>query len=325
MLILKMPALVKPLCFPAVGSFLMIIQLSALSATKTASDMDMEAILSGIQYYNSLIQSGEADMTHTMIQKGAPMAEKMNGNLMNGTYKYHFMFDRNKMRMDREQAETDRFRRYTYIYFTGQWEWEMSEEYVNGKSSILYIYNTTVRSKFEQRDPRDYGEFDRDRFLNKNDFRVKGQEKIDNIVCYVLEHKNGKTRFWIAPEQGFRVLKTEYEYSLGPHYKGEDGKERYGIERNFISYEKHGEVWFPKAVDHRIYYIDKKGQKQLMVNYKTEAKNIRLNHQIPKEKFAIDLQHDADEIKVFLANSDEVLTKEQFIERYDSVIKSSNE
>jgi outer membrane lipoprotein-sorting protein len=319
----------KLLCFLAIGSFLIIIQPSAFSATKTISNIDMGVILSGIQHYNSVIQSGEADMTHTMIQKAVPMTDKK--PVMNETYKYHFMFDRNKMRMDTDQDQmksemkSDRFRHHTYIYFTGQWEWEMSEEYVNGKSSILYIYNTTVRSKFEQRDPRDYGEFDRDRFLNKNDFRVKGQEKIDNIVCYVLEHKNGKTRFWIAPEQGFRVLKTEYEYSLGPHYKGEDGKERYGIERNFISYEKHGEVWFPKAVDHRIYYIDKKGQKQLMVNYKTEAKNIRLNHQIPKEKFAIDLQHDADEIKVFLANSDEVLTKEQFIERYGSVIKSSNE
>jgi outer membrane lipoprotein-sorting protein len=199
----------------------------------------------------------------------------------------------------------------------------MSEQYVNGKSYILYIYTTTVRSKFEQRDPRDYGEFDRDRFLNNDDFRVKGQEKIGNIVCYVLENKDGKTRFWIAPEQGFRTLKTEYKYSLGPRYRGEDGKETYGIERNLISYEKYGKAWFPKSVDHKIYYIDKKGQKQLMTHYKTEAKNIRLNHQIPKEKFAIDLQQDADEIKVFIGNSGETLTKEQFIERYGSVIKSS--
>jgi len=324
MLILKLPA-IKILCFFAIGGFFIVIQLSAFSATETLSKMDMETILSGIKHYNSLCQSGEADVTHTMIQKGMPMTEKMNGTLMNGTYKYHFMFDRNKMRMDREQVETDRIRHYTYIYFTGQWEWDISEQYVNGKSYILYIYTTTDRSKYEQRDPRGYGEFDLNRFLNKDDFRVKGQEKIDNIVCYVLEHKDGKTRFWIAPEQGFRTLKTEYEYSLGPRYKGEDGKERYGIERNFISYEKHGEVWFPKAVDHKIFYIDEKGQEQLMTNYKTEAKNIRLNHQIPKEKFAIDLQHAADEIKVFLANSGETLTKEQFIEQYDSLIKSSKE
>jgi len=305
----------------------MIVQLSAFSATKTASDMDMEVILSGIQYYNSLIQSGEADMTHTMIQKGAPMAEKMNGTLMNGTFKYHFMFDQNKMRTDRDQNQTksDRFRRYTYIYFTGQWEWDISEQFVDGKSYIMYIYTTTERSKYQERDPRNYGEFDLNRFLNKDDFRIKGQEKIGNIACYVLENKDGKTRFWISPEQGFRTLKAEYKYSLGPRYKGEDGKETYAIERNFISYEKHGEAWFPKSVNHRIYYIDKKGQEQLMTNYKTEAKNIRLNHQIPKEKFAIDLQQDADEIKVFLANSDEVLTKEQFIERYGSVIESSKE
>ena len=322
MLISKLPA-IKILCFLAISVFFIAIQLSAFSATETLSKMDMETILSGIKHYNSLTQSGEADMTHTMIQKAVPMTNKK--SVMNETYKYHFMFDRNKMRMDREQVETDRIRHYTYIYFTGQWEWDISEQYVNGKSYILYIYTTTDRSKYEQRDPRGYGEFDLNRFLNKNDFRIKGQEKIDNIVCYVLEHRDGKTRFWIAPEQGFRALKTEYKYSLGPRYKGEDGKETYGIERNFISYEKYGEAWFPKAVDHRIYYIDKKGQKQLMVNYKTEAKNIRLNHQIPKEKFAIDLQHDADVIKVFLANSDEVLTKEQFIERYDSVIKSSNE
>jgi len=323
MLILKSSNAIKFLCFPAVGSFLMIIQLSAFSATKTASDMDMEVILSGIQYYNSLCRSGEADMTHTMIQKGAPMTEKINGILLNGTYKYHFMFDQNKMRMDREQLESDRSRRYTYIYFTGQWEWDISEEYANGKSSVLYIYTTTDRSKYEQRDPRGYGEFDLKRFLNKDDFRIKGQEKIDNIVCYVLENKNGKTRFWIAPEQGFRTMKAEYEYSLGPHK--EDGKQLYGFEHNLISYEKHGEVWFPKTVDHRIYYIDKKGQKQLMTNYKTEAKNIRLNHQIPKEKFAIDLQHEADKTEVFLANSGEVLTKEQFIERFGSVIESSKE
>jgi len=45
MLKLKMPALLKPLCFLAVCNFLIIIQLSALSAAKTVSDMDMEAIL----------------------------------------------------------------------------------------------------------------------------------------------------------------------------------------------------------------------------------------------------------------------------------------
>jgi len=324
MLISKLPA-IKILCFLAISSFFIAIQSPAFSATKTASDIDMETILSGIKHYNSLCQSGEADMTHTMIQKGAPMAEKMNGTLMNETYKYHFMFDRNKMRMDREQMESDRLRRYTYVYFTGQWEWDVSEQFVDGKSYIMYIYTTTDRSKYQERDPRGYGEFDLNRFLNNDDFRIKGQEKIDDIVCYVLEHKDGKTRFWITPERGFRTLKAEYKYSLGPRYKGENGKERYGIERNSISYEKHGEVWFPKSVDHKIFYIDEKGQEQLMVNYKTEAKNIRLNHQIPKEKFAIDLQQDADEIKVFLANSDEVLTKEQFIERYGSVIESSKE
>lgn len=324
MLKLKMPA-IKILCFFAISGFFIAIQSPAFSATK--SKMDMETILSGIKHYNSLCQSGEADVTHTMIQKGAPMTEKTNGTLMNGTFKYHFMFDRNKMRMDRDQdqKESDRFRRYTYIYFTGQWEWDISEQFVDGKSYIMYIYTTTDRSKYQERDPRGYGEFDRDRFLNKDDFKIKGQEKIDNIACYVLENKDGKTRFWIAPEQGFRTLKTEYQYSLGLHYKDEDGKARYGIERNSISYEKHGEVWFPKSVDHKIFYIDEKGQEQLMVNYKTEAENIHLNHQIPKEKFAIDLQQDADDIKVFLGNSGETLTKEQFIERYGSVIESSKQ
>jgi len=103
----------------------------------------------------------------------------------------------------------------TYIYFAGEWGWDMTyEEIVNGKTYIRGIYYTTPRSKYFDWDPREMANrelgVDLHKHLKKNDFRIERQEKIDGNICYVLEHTDGQEfeRVWIAPEQGFRPLKT---------------------------------------------------------------------------------------------------------------------
>jgi len=305
----RISTLLKSLCFLVV-SFPLTSLLFAFSSEK---GMDLEIILSGIQYYDSLIKSGEGDVTYRRIQT-AGLTDA--GSDM--THEYHLIFNQRKTRMDIPEHILGKlhFPKLTYINTEGKGEWKIQYD----KSRTHYTYSTTSNGTFRDWDPRwimttIWQEGSVYEHLKKGNFKVKQKQNLGKIECYVLENPDREEKIWIAPDLGFRFLKYEHKFALEvdlPRRGMKKGTPM--VTRRWASYQKYGEAWFPKQTTTEASFIDEKGQEHLLSKTQHETKNFRLNHKIPKKRFTIKIPEDA---QIWVADLRTFMSKKKFLKYYN--------
>lgn len=294
-----------------------------LAFSSEEDSLDLEIILSGIQYYDSLIKSGEGDVTYRQIIAFTPRGSKIPKGKMpemrEETHKYHLTFHRHKTRMDIPEHFVGKlhFSKRTVITDEkGEWVTTYHDDHISGyhystKSSLAYMdWDPRILLKIPWRSKGTVY-----KYLKKKKFKVKQKESVRRIECYRLETPDGKERIWITPDLGFRFLKYERETkSRGVPGWVEMKKGTPLVTRRRVYYKKYGEAWFPKKAIREWFFIDEKGQERRTEREQYELKNFRLNHDIPEKKFTIEIPEDT---QIWVADLRTFMSKKKFLKYYN--------
>lgn len=270
------------------------------------SNLDLEVILAGIQHYDSLIKSGDGDVTYKFIQT---LQEPAVTNI-----KYHLIFNENKTRMEMKESFSGElhFPKKTYVA-TEKGAWTIQYD----KSETHYTFSTNHNTLYTHQDLRwatttKWGKRGLSDYLKTNRFKVIQKEDLGKVPCYVLANKKGE-RIWIAPTKGFRYFKYKHKLALKRDMAGLK-KEQTVVLRTLVSYQKYGEVWFPNKVISEGFWLDSKGKKHLHTRKITETKNFQVNLEIPKEKFIIEIPEDT---QIWVADLRTFMSKKKFLKYYN--------
>ena len=111
-------------------------------------------------------------------------------------------------------------------------------------------------------------------YLEKNAVGIVGEEDINGVPCAIVEAKlppkNGRVKFWIAPLQGYRVLKRQFEAT----YHG-------GIPSHvtmIVQYQKVNGVWIPKSsTDTTLALNQESGNQELLFKFTLTVEDAEVN------------------------------------------------
>lgn len=284
-------------CFVFLACFTTAFAQETPSQDTEEEILDFEALLAAIKQTDTPLKSGEGIVIHI---SGDPLLDTDTRIVT-----LRIVFDSKNTRFDSP-------RRTTILTPTTMWQIVR-----NGKPN--YYFSTKPQSHHEHMDPRRFLTWvDKDlaTYLRENDFHIKGREDFSGTLCYVLETKqeDRSKRIWIAPERGFRQLKYEIQQPTPVDALDSDiPMEAPTIFRTTISYQQHGEIWFPKAVFIEYGWLDFKPADPIISQRMLEIKNFKLNHNLPPETFTVDLPDDA---MIKVDGISKALTKQEFLKRY---------
>ena len=242
---------------------------NTITETQQKTALDFEALLAAIKQADTPLKSGEGVVVHI---SGEPSLD-IDPRIVTL-----------RMVFDSENTRFDSPRRTTILTPTIMWG-------IVRNRKPNYYFSTKPQSHHEHMDPRRFLTWvDKDLaiHLRENDFHIIGREVFNGTLCYVLEAKQGKKseKIWIAPEQGFRYLKHESQQPTPVDALDSDiPMEALTIFRTIISYQQHGEIWFPKAVFIEYAWLDFKpadpiisptdaGNKELQVESRPTTRDI---------------------------------------------------
>ena len=80
-----------------------------------------------------------------------------------------------------------------------------------------------------------------------------------------------------------------------------------------MSYEQHGEAWFPKTGVGENFWIDSDGKEHFISRMTLETKGFKINQPIPSETFIVDTPDDA---MIWVHELRQKLPKKEFLQRY---------
>lgn len=266
-------------------------------------ELDFESLLAAIKKADISIKSGEGEFVYTY---GHPPFDTYTN-----TFKGKIAFDVKKTRYDLPRRTT---------ILTPTTMWEIVPPMRRGPN---YYFSTKPRRFIHPAgaDPRRWcilGTSTQDSvtYLRENGFQIKGREFFRDIMCYVLEAKQGdkSTKIWIAPERGFRLLKRESKIPRPVDALDSDiPMEALTNTRTIIWYEQFGKIWFPNRVISESFWVDFKVEEPVFFRQTLETKNFKINHSIPAERFTVEIPDDAF-IRVEEINK--VLSKKEFLEQF---------
>ena len=261
--------------------------------------LDFEALLAVIKHYDALLKSGEGEIVYT---EGQPPLDTR-------TFTGKIAFDLEKTRFHSQRG-------IAILTPTTMWE-------IDPDAKRLPIYHFSTEPVFipPDVDPRRWLNLwnkDLATYLNSKNFQITRREFINDIHCYVLEAKHGdsSTKLWIAPQRGFRYLKYESQHPTPVDALDSDvPMEALTIDRITVSYEQFGEIWFPKTVFREHSWLDFQATNPILFRQTLEINNLKVNHDIPPEAFAVDLPDGA----TILVNR-QILSKEEFLKQYGELL-----
>ena len=285
-------------CFVFLVCFTTAFAQKTLSQDTEEEALDFEALLGAIKQTDTPLKSGEGVVVHISGEPPLDIDPRI--------VTLRIVFDSENTRFDSP-------RRTTILTPTTMWEIVRR----NGKPD--YYFSTKPQSYHEHMDPRRFLTWvDKDlaTHLRENNFYIKGREVFNGTLCYVLEAKqeDRSKRIWIAPERGFRHLKHEIQQPTPVYALDSDiPMEALTVFRTTITYQQHGEIWFPKAVFIEYEWLDFKPADPIISQRMLEIKNFKLNHNLPPKTFTVDLPNDA---MIKVDGISKALTKQEFLKRY---------
>lgn len=283
----------------------------------TAEDeLDLKALLAAIKQHDALLKSGEGEVVYTLGELPFNTDNHSNPDtiIISGT----IAFNAKNTRFDAEETLFHSQGKTTILTPSGRWE---IVPHKNRKPN--YSFNTEEQPQlinpFHDVDPRRWLTLrskDLATYLRRENFQIIGRDGFKNSLCYVLEAKDGDRteKIWIAPDQGFRYLKHESQFPRPVDaLDSEVPMEALWIDRTIISYQQHGEIWFPEAVFNESAWLDFKPKDPIISGQQLEIKNFKINHDIPPETFTVDIPDDA---MIKVNREKQKLSKMEFLKRY---------
>jgi len=274
-------------------------------AIATDDGINLEFIIAGVKHNDSLLKTAKGHFImqpiHTKFaRKVLPIPP--NARIEKGPRKVFFAFDGQKIRSD---LHSDFSPDGGFAIFDGKKQIEIGGKEIeishlvekNGKLIPVKKRGRQIgvrgRLAIDGRNRLRYwgltyfkqplGEY-----LEKNAIAILGKETIDKPLCYVIQAKQprrGTMKFWIAPEQGFRVLKRESELL----YMGGMGFVT-ATNRMKVVYQKLQDgIWCPKsAVEELLVFNKTTGKQELAIKYTLAMKNVKVNIDV-SDLFKLDI------------------------------------
>ena len=284
-------------CFVFLACFTIAFAQETPSQDTAETELDFEALLVAIKQADTPLKSGEGIVVHISGEPPLDIDPRI--------VTLRIVFDSENTRFDSPERTT---------ILTPTTMWEIVR---NGKPD--YYFSTKPQSYYEHIDPRRFLTWvDKDlaTHLRENNFHIIGREVFNGTLCYVLEAKqeDRSKRIWIAPERGFRYLKHESQRPTPVDALDSDiPMEALTIFRTIITYQQHGEIWFPKAVFIEYAWLDFKPADPIISQRMLEIKNFKLNHDLPPKTFTVDIPGDA---MIKVDGISKKLSKQEFLKRY---------
>ena len=295
--------------------------LTTALAQKTPSQnavedtLDFNALLAAIKQHDALLKSGEGEVVYTL---GVPPFVDTDTRIVAG----RIAFDSENTFFDSEKTPFHPQGKTTLLIPAGMWEIirnRKGESRYYFKPERYFSRELKLIRPLHDVDPRRWITLRHKNlaiYLKGKNFQITGHEVFNDILCYVLEAKgeDSSEKIWIAPERGFRYLKRESQHLTPVDALDSDiPMEALTVFRTTISYQQHGEVWFPKAVWHEYSWLDFKIEDPIISGQRLEVKNFKINHDIPPETFIVDIPDDA---MIRVEGISKALSKQEFLKRY---------
>ena len=274
------------------------------------NELDRKALLAAIKQHEALLKSGEGEIVYTL---GVPPFVDSDTRIITGT----IAFNAENTRFDSEDTPFHSQGKTTLLTPNGSWE---IVPHKNRKFD--YAFSTEepqLINPLHGVDPRRWLTLenkDLATYLESKNFQIIGREGFNGVLCYVLEEKDvdRPEKIWIAPDRGFRYLKRESQHLTPVDALDSDvPMEAPTVSRTIISYQQHGEIWFPEAVFHEHAWVDFKPEDPIIFGQRLELKNFKINHDIPPETFTVDIPGDA---MITVNREKQKLSKMEFLKRY---------
>lgn len=242
--------------------------------------IDLDLIIEGVKYNNSLIQTGRGDLTveSTTTEYG----KKVLSYFKDKRYQVSYTFSGQKIRCELNSELIQVFDGEKFMEFDKRTDPPRGR--IRAKNIILSFC-----------DPRYWGirfwDEELGKYLEKYAIKVIGYEKIkktDKTPCYVIlarlpNETENFAKFWIDINQGYRPRKIEW-ISSNPKLNKTD------IITTHIQYQKHQkDIWFPKSGWYTFSRVDPKTGKAKPIRKFSMIKNVcEINADISEEVFKID-------------------------------------
>jgi hypothetical protein len=261
--------------------FTLVILTPAIFSDTEVPELELDAIVAGVKYNDSLLKTGKGDFIIRQV-----MSEEAKGLFPPGRkddIQLTVAFDGVKVRCE---TVADMIQ-----IFDGEKQVEvyLSEKYAGVKKGGMSVGVRGERMMDERYDPRRWGLYITgkplgkylEKHLEEKAIKVVGQEHINRLLCYVV--RVGPRKFWIAPEQGFRVLKSQYETSAPiPKPPFKELPVVFTVET--VYQELKNGIWFPKSSVKSSFLLDKKtGKQNLLVRDFLTVKAIEVNGDVSNQ------------------------------------------
>jgi len=297
---------------------IMLFSLSVNYLAISDESLDIETIIAGLENYNELIKSGEADIIYKLWQYNKQ--DKLYDSMV---MKSHLTFDGDKTLFKDEEVVSYRSMVFPKQVRLSKKTGVLSEFYHENKLNEYIFQSDPFDGVSSDMDPRRlingvWNQGPLSEYIVKKGFNITSKEIVDEKLCYILEAKGNQEheKIWIAPECGFGYLKHEhwmpFNIPLAEHYGTP------GIIRRWITYQQNGGAWFPEKVLVDVLWIDNKGKEHLARRKEVEIKNLNLNCKIPVDKFLIEIP---DGVTIWVSDLNRFISKQEFLKLYSAFME----
>jgi hypothetical protein len=295
-------------------TFYLLIFLASISAFAS----DVESIIEGVKHNDSLIKSGKGNLIVRL--KYAEEGREIRGtgpNIVLQDKAYHIFYAFNEageIRCDLGSEGKPLIRIYDgkkVIQFVHERKILENGEVDEFWTGRIYQNPRIIHSFL---DPLYWGiKYDNKRagqVLAKQSPRSVGRELIDKEMCEMIEIDppstvfEGTYRFWIAPGQGYRILKQDISMP--------------GQSRRIIFHTRYkklpGDIWLPWYSHYINYLLDKEGNETALSKWSMEMKDYVVNTDLDEELF----QFDTSKVReVFDERIGRILTQQEIDTLFD--------
>lgn len=293
-------------CLVSLGCLTTALAQETPPQDTTEDALDLKALFAAIKHHDALLKSGEGEVVYTL---GVPPFDTIDTHVVTGNIAF-----------DLENTRFDSPRTTTLLIPIGMWEFDNNRKFnYHFKPETYFSRELKLIIPYHDVDPRRWLTLRRKdlaTYLKEKNFQITGREVFNDILCYVLEVKQGdrSEKIWIAPERGFRYLKYEYQIPRPVDALDSDiPMEALTIIRTMIAYQQHGEIWFPKTIINEHAWLDFKVEDPIISGQTLEIKNFKVNHDLPPETFTVDIPDDA---MIKVEGIEQELSKQEFLKRY---------
>lgn len=275
-------------------SWVIVLHILFPSCDEAMKKMDLETLFAGINHHDARIQSAQGNIE--LWYYDSDYSKKMNSRAADedsGEGKWEIMFaltsDPSRIRCD------TRSEIYPNLVRIWDGEKQFDVDYAGDTPEIAVRGNMTIEDEcipwyWETYNSRtSKGTRRLGKYLEQFQCQLIGQEDIQDVMCYVVSTKitaMTTEKFWIAPSQGYRLLKFETITQFG------DAPARIIGYTDYQQYK--GQVWFPKSGTVNFYRWDEVLEsEQLWGKVTMQLKTVKVNINV-SDKFNLNLPPESE-------------------------------